>query len=55
MRATVDSDGYDLYSVVYKLLCPFKTELIKTDVHLATPSGFYGKIVGRSGLALSGI
>ena len=52
MRATVGSDGYDLYSVVYKLLCPFKTGLIKTGFHLTTASGFYGKIVGRSGLAL---
>ena len=53
MNATVSSAGYDLYSVVDKTLIPFKTELVKTDMMLAISTCFYGKVVGRSGLALS--
>ena len=53
--ATVGSAGYDLYTGMDKFLCPFKTELLKTDVQLEIPTGFYGKVVGRSGLALSDI
>ena len=55
MNATVSSAGYDLYLVVDKTLIPFKTELVKTDMMLAISTCFYGKVVGRSGLALSGV
>ena len=55
MRATVGSAGYDFYSIVEKILIPFKTELAKTDVEFVIPTGFYSKVVGRSGLALSSI
>ena len=55
MNATVSSAGYDLYTGMDKFLCSFKTELLKIDVQLEIPTGFYGKVVGRSGLALSDI
>ena len=55
MNATVSSAGYDLYLVVDKTLIPFKTELVRTDIMLAISTCFYGKVVGRSGLALSGV
>lgn len=55
MRATVGSVDNDLYYAVDTCLVAFKLELVKTDVILEIPKGFYGKVVGRSGLALSGI
>lgn len=54
-RATVGSADYDLYSAVDTNLIPVKPELIRTDVILEVPYGFYGKVIGRSRLALPGI
>ena len=45
VRATAGSAGYHLYSVVYKTIVPFKTELVKTDVELEIRTDFYGKTV----------
>lgn len=55
IRATVGSVGYDLQYAVGTCLVPFKLELVKSDVILEIPKEFYGKVVGRSRLALSGI
>lgn len=38
-----------------KLIKQSEAELICTDLNLAIPTGHYGKIVGRSGLALKRI
>ena len=53
LRATAGSSGYDLYSAVNIRLIPF--QLVKTDVMLEIPKGFYAKVVERSGLAFSGV
>ena len=53
LRATAGSSGYDLYSAVNIRLIPF--QLVKTDVMLEIPNGFYAKVVERSGLAFSGV
>lgn len=44
--------GYDLYSA-YKMDLPKKGKvLIKTDISMEIPKGYYGRIAPRSGLAV---
>ena len=51
MRAYPTSAGYDLCAAESKILKPRERVLIKVQLSFAIPTGFYGKIVGRSGLA----
>ena len=51
LRAYPTSVGYDLYAAESKSLKPRDWVLIKLQLSFAIPTGFYGKIVGRSGLA----
>ena len=55
IRATVGPARYDLFSSMDTLIKQSEVEQICTDLNLAIPIGYYGKIVGRSGLALKGI
>ena len=50
-RAYSDSAGYDLYAAETKVLKLWSRELIRLDLFMAIPVGYYGRIVGRSGLA----
>jgi dUTP pyrophosphatase len=43
--------GYDLYSTEDFLLLPSERKLFKTNIAMAIPSGLYGRIAPRSGLA----
>lgn len=43
--------GYDLYSSQYCRVLPHETRVIMTDIAMAIPKGYYGKICERSGLA----
>ena len=44
--------GYDLFSA-YSYIVPAKSyKLIETDISIKMPPGIYGRIAGRSGLAL---
>jgi dUTP pyrophosphatase len=43
--------GYDLYSTEHFLLLPQERKLFKTNIAMAIPSGLYGRIAPRSGLA----
>jgi dUTP pyrophosphatase len=43
--------GYDLYSTEDYTLKPLERKLFKTHVSIAIPSGHYGRIAPRSGLA----
>lgn len=43
--------GYDLYSTEEYTLKPLERKLFKTNIALAIPSGLYGRIAPRSGLA----
>ena len=52
LRVTVGSAGYDLFPIMDKLIKQSEAELIRTDLNLAIPTGHYGKIAERSGLAL---
>lgn len=51
-RASEYSAGYDLYSTGVHVIPPRGRYLIKTDIVLQIPHGYYGRIAPRSGLAL---
>ena len=44
--------GFDLYSAHSATIPPFSNALIQTDLSPTFPDGCYGRIAGRSGLAL---
>ncbi|URH25015.1 dUTP pyrophosphatase vaccinia F2L-like protein [Fowlpox virus] len=50
-KQTRYSAGYDLYSAYDYVIEPMNKELIKTDIILKIPNGYYGRIAPRSGLA----
>ncbi|CAD7672905.1 unnamed protein product [Nyctereutes procyonoides] len=43
--------GYDLYSAYDYILPPMEKAIVKTDIQVALPSGCYGRVAPRSGLA----
>uniref|UniRef100_A0A2K6AS87 Deoxyuridine 5'-triphosphate nucleotidohydrolase n=1 Tax=Macaca nemestrina TaxID=9545 RepID=A0A2K6AS87_MACNE len=43
--------GYDLYSAYDYTIPPMEKALVKTDIQIALPSGCYGRVAPRSGLA----
>ena len=51
MKAFPTSAGYDLYAAERKTIVSHGRELIKIDLCLEIPKGYYGRVVGRSGLA----
>lgn len=52
-RATDFAAGYDLYSAQsITLIPPRERSLIKTNIAIKIPNGYYGRIAPRSGLAL---
>jgi dUTP pyrophosphatase len=48
---TVFSAGYDLYSSEDGSVQPGERVLVKTNVSVAIPNGYYGRVAPRSGLA----
>ncbi len=48
----VEDAGYDLYAADRVSILPGQRMLIKTDIALEIPDGYYGHICPRSGLAL---
>ena len=46
-----DSAGYDLYAVESRLLRAGERALVRADLQMAIPKGYYGVIAGQSGLA----
>lgn len=51
-RAHPDDAGYDLRSPVTTGIGPGESITIDIGVHIEIPRGYYGKIEGRSGLAI---
>lgn len=51
-RATSRSVGLDLYSPVDNIVPSNGQCLIKLDLQMAFPTGYYGRLASRSGLAL---
>ncbi|EMR11470.1 deoxyuridine 5'-triphosphate nucleotidohydrolase [Pneumocystis murina B123] len=52
-RASQFAAGYDIYSVSHTIVPARGKALISTDIAIAVPSGTYGRIAPRSGLALN--
>jgi dUTP pyrophosphatase len=51
-QARADDAGYDLYASERVVLNPFERKIIPTDIAMAIPQGYYGRIADRSGLAV---
>ena len=52
LRAHKGDCGLDLFSAEEKTIFPNERVLIKTDIAMQIPAGYYGRICDRSGLAL---
>ncbi|XP_004709475.2 deoxyuridine 5'-triphosphate nucleotidohydrolase, mitochondrial [Echinops telfairi] len=50
-RGSARAAGYDLYSAYDYTVPPMEKALVKTDIQIAVPSGCYGRVAPRSGLA----
>ena len=50
-KAYPDSAGYDMYAAECKTFRQGERVLVRFDLPMAIPKGYYGAIVGRSGLA----
>jgi len=50
-KGTDAAAGYDLYAAENGEIDPLKRNLIKTNISIAIPKGYYGRIAPRSGLA----
>lgn len=51
-KGSVGAAGYDLYTTESYELKPGERKAFKTDIALAIPDGFYGRVAPRSGLAV---
>ena len=52
VKATNFSAGYDLFASHAKTILPGRSAQISLDLHWAIPTGFCGRIIGRSSLVL---
>ncbi|KAM4602559.1 deoxyuridine 5'-triphosphate nucleotidohydrolase, mitochondrial [Polymixia lowei] len=50
-RGSAKAAGYDLYSAYDYSIGPMDKAIVKTDIQIAVPSGYYGRVAPRSGLA----
>jgi dUTP pyrophosphatase len=50
-RGSTGAAGYDLYTTEFHILKPGERKLFKTGLSMSIPSGMYGRIAPRSGLA----
>ncbi|NWH46796.1 DUT protein, partial [Fregata magnificens] len=50
-RGSPRAAGYDLYSAYDCVIPPMEKAVVKTDIQIALPSGCYGRVAPRSGLA----
>lgn len=51
-RGSARAAGYDLYSAYDCTVPPMEKAVVKTDIQIAVPSGCYGRVAPRSGLAV---
>src|SRR6185312_11404257 len=50
VRGSFHAAGYDLFSAHDTKIAPHGKALIQTDISMAIPSGYYGRIAARSSL-----
>ncbi|XP_058607327.1 deoxyuridine 5'-triphosphate nucleotidohydrolase, mitochondrial isoform X1 [Onychostoma macrolepis] len=51
-RGSNQAAGFDLYSAYDYSIEPMDKALVKTDIQIAVPHGYYGRVAPRSGLAV---
>jgi len=51
-KGSIGAAGYDLHTTESYTLKPGERKSFKTDISLAIPEGFYGRVAPRSGLAI---
>ena len=51
-KSHVTDAGYDLFSTEDVSLQPLQRKVVKTGIKLSIPTGFYGRVAPRSGLAV---
>lgn len=51
-RGSNRAAGFDLYSAYDYSIGPMDKVLVKTDIQIAVPHGYYGRVAPRSGLAV---
>ncbi|XP_073706640.1 deoxyuridine 5'-triphosphate nucleotidohydrolase-like isoform X1 [Garra rufa] len=51
-RGSNRAAGFDLYSAYDYSVGPMDKALVKTDIQIAVPHGYYGRVAPRSGLAV---
>ncbi|XP_052438456.1 deoxyuridine 5'-triphosphate nucleotidohydrolase, mitochondrial [Carassius gibelio] len=51
-RGSSRAAGFDLYSAYDYTIGPMDKALVKTDIQIAVPHGYYGRVAPRSGLAV---
>ncbi|XP_059927613.1 deoxyuridine 5'-triphosphate nucleotidohydrolase, mitochondrial isoform X1 [Gadus macrocephalus] len=51
-RGSPRAAGYDLYSAYEYTIEPMDKALVRTDLQIAVPHGYYGRVAPRSGLAV---
>ncbi|EDL28137.1 deoxyuridine 5'-triphosphate nucleotidohydrolase isoform 1 [Mus musculus] len=51
-RGSARAAGYDLFSAYDYTISPMEKAIVKTDIQIAVPSGCYGRVAPRSGLAV---
>ena len=54
-KGTSGAAGYDLFAAAPFTIEPWSRACINTDIGIIVPVGTYGRIAGRSGLALKGL
>lgn len=52
LSSSAGAAGYDLYACAGVSMAPGERVVVSTGVHMEIPSGYFGKIEGRSGLAM---
>jgi dUTP pyrophosphatase len=50
-QGSTEAAGYDLYAAENAVVYSLSRALIKTNISIAIPEGYYGRIAPRSGLA----
>jgi len=50
-QGTSEAAGYDLYAAEDNVVYSMSRTLVKTNISIAIPEGYYGRIAPRSGLA----
>ncbi len=54
-RALDGDAGYDLCAIENTSINPFQVHRIRTGIAVEIPVGYYGRVIGRSGLSAEGV